>query len=57
MRGSWLLPGHLVVAGQLQTVSDGVQSRTLQAATIDLKTGAFRTMDLAGKMLLPAKSQ
>jgi hypothetical protein len=55
--GTWLLPGHLVVIGQLQTVSDGVQSRTLQAATIDLKTGVFRTMDLAGKMLPPAKSQ
>ncbi|MEO6003738.1 MAG: PA2928 family protein [Opitutus sp.] len=45
---TWLLPGHMVVVGQLQTTSEGVQTRTLQAATIDLKTGAFRTMDLAG---------
>ena len=45
---TWLVPGHLVVAGQLQTESDGVHSRTLQAATIDLKTGALRTVDLAG---------
>jgi hypothetical protein len=45
---TWLLPGHMVVVGQLQTTADGVQSRTLQAATIDLKTGEFRTMDLAG---------
>jgi hypothetical protein len=53
---TWLVPGHLVVVGQLQTVSDGVHSRTLQAVTIDLKTGALRTMDLAGKMLLAAGS-
>jgi hypothetical protein len=45
---TWLAPGHLVVVGQLQTESDGVHRRTLQAATIDLKTGAVRTMDLAG---------
>ncbi len=45
---TWLVPGHLVVVGQLQTASDGVHRRTLQAATIELKTGALRTMDLAG---------
>jgi hypothetical protein len=46
---TWLVPGLLVVVGQLQTESDGVHSRTPQAATIDLKTGALRTMDLAEK--------
>jgi hypothetical protein len=45
---TWLVPGQLVVVGQLQTEADGVHRRTLQAATIDLKTGVVRTMDLAG---------
>jgi hypothetical protein len=45
---TWLVSGHLVVVGQLQTESHGVHRRTLEAATIDLKTGAVRAMDLAG---------
>ena len=45
---TWLVPGQLVVVGQLQTEADGVYRRTLQAATLDLKTGAVRNMDLAG---------
>ena len=45
---TWLVSGHLVVVGQLQTESHGVHRRTLQAATIHLKTGPLRSMDLAG---------
>jgi hypothetical protein len=49
---TWLVPGHLIVVGELQTVSDGVQSRMRQAVTIDLRTGALRAMDLRGESAL-----
>jgi hypothetical protein len=47
---TWLVSGHLVVVGELQTESDGVHTRTQQAVTIDLKTGALQTMDLRGEI-------
>ncbi|MFO1078364.1 MAG: PA2928 family protein [Planctomycetota bacterium] len=43
---TWLVSGHLIVVGELRTVTDGVQSRTPQIVTIDLNTGTLRSMDL-----------
>lgn len=44
---TWSLPGHVVVMGQLQSEKDGVTSREPQLVSIDLKTGAMKSMKLA----------
>ena len=45
--GTWSLPGHVVMMGQLQTEKDGVTSREPQLVSIDLETGAMKSTKLA----------
>lgn len=44
---TWSLPGHVAVMGSLQSEKDGVTSREPYLVSIDLETGALKSMKLA----------